>query len=31
MERMNQEEFDSIYEAIWEQGPQIRYENPDSW
>jgi hypothetical protein len=31
MERMNQEEFDSIYQAIWQTGPEFRYDNPDSW
>jgi len=31
MERMTQEEFDSIYKTIWQPGPQIRYETPDSW
>lgn len=31
MERMLQEDFDSIYETIWQNGSLVRYENPDSW
>jgi hypothetical protein len=31
MERMTQEDFDSIYEVIWQSGPEVKYENPDSW
>ena len=26
-----EEEFDNIYEVIWQSGPIGRYDNPDSW
>jgi hypothetical protein len=29
--RMSEEEFTLVYDAIWESGPQVRYLNPDSW
>lgn len=31
MKRMSQQEFNRFYRAIWQTGPQVRYQNPDSW
>ena len=29
--RMSQKEFSRFYTVIWRRGPQVRYQNPDSW
>jgi hypothetical protein len=30
-EKLTGDEFWQIYDAIWQKGPQIRYQNPDKW
>ena len=29
--KMSQKEFSRFYTVIWQRGPQVRYQNPDSW
>jgi hypothetical protein len=31
MKRMSKKEFNRFYSAIWQRGPQVRYQNPDAW
>lgn len=29
--RLTSEEFLRIYEILWEEGPKVKYVNPDNW
>jgi len=29
--RLTSEEFLRIYEILWEEGPKVKYVNPDGW
>jgi hypothetical protein len=29
--RLTSEEFLRIYEILWEEGPKVKYLNPDNW
>lgn len=29
--RLSSQEFQNVYDAIWQEGPKTEYKNPDSW
>jgi hypothetical protein len=29
--RLSSEEFLKIYDALWKEGPSVKYQNPDAW
>ena len=29
--RLSSEEFLKIYDTLWKQGPELKYQSPDAW
>ena len=29
--RLSSQEFQKVYDAIWQEGPETAYKNPDEW
>jgi hypothetical protein len=29
--RLSSQEFQKVYDTIWQEGPKTEYRNPDSW
>jgi hypothetical protein len=29
--RLSSKDFFEVIEAIWEEGPMVKYQNPDAW
>ena len=29
--KLTSEEFWSVYNSIWQEGPEVKYQNPDKW
>jgi hypothetical protein len=29
--KLSSQEFLKVYETIWQDGPKIKYQNPDAW
>jgi hypothetical protein len=29
--RLSADEFWSVYDSIWQEGPEVKYQNPNKW
>ena len=29
--RLSSEEFLKVYDALWKEGPEVKYQTPDAW